>query len=107
MGLHAEPLSCLQAAELDTQLQALGAERADVAAALEKLQVEHAAAGEAASQAATAAAQALSQTEAQRVCLEEQVASLSAAAQEHAKYQQELEGALRCYVMLELLHEYC
>ena len=84
----------MQAAELDAQLQALGTERSDMAAALEKLQAEHAAAGEAALQAAAAAVQALSQAEAQRAGLEEQVARLSAAAQEHAKYQQELEGAV-------------
>ena len=97
------PPFLVQAAELDAQLQALGAEKADVANALENLQAEHAAAGEAASQAAAAAAQALSQTEAQRAALEEQVASLSAAALEHAKYQQELEGTVSKHIIVTLL----
>ncbi len=92
----------MQAAELDTKLQALGAEKADVAAALEKLQGEHKAAGEAASRVAAAAAQALSQGETQRAALEEQAASLSAAAQEHAKYQQELEGPASKQIVVQL-----
>ena len=83
----------MQAAELDARLQALRAEKAEVAAAVEELQAQHTAAGKAAAQAAAAAAQALSQVEAQRAGLEDRVASLSAAEQEHAKYQQELEGA--------------
>lgn len=93
-GSHAEPSLVVQAAELEAQLQALGAEKADVAAALESLQVQHTAAGEAASQAAAAAAQAISQLEAQRAGLEEKAAGLNEAAQEHARYQQELEGAV-------------
>lgn len=90
----------MQAAGLDAQLQALSAERAEVAAALERFQAQHEAAADAASQAAAAAAQALSQADAQRAGLEEQVASLSAAAEEHARYQQELEGAAPVHMML-------
>lgn len=87
----------MQAAELEGRLQALCAEKADVATALEELRTQHTAAGKAASQAAAAAAQALSQVEAQRAGLDGQVATLSAAEQEHAKYQQELEGAAPVY----------
>ena len=94
-GRHAEPTSvvAVQAAELGVRLQAVRAEKAEAAAAVEELQARHTAAGEAASQAAAAAAQALSQVEAQRAGLEDRVASLSAAEQEHAKYHRELEGA--------------
>ena len=92
----------MQAAELDAQLHALSAEKVDMATALEKLQAEHAAAGKSASHAAAAAAQVLSQAEAQRAGLEEQIASLSAAAQEHAKYQQELEGAVPEHITVAL-----
>ena len=69
-----------------------------MAAALEMLQAQHTDAAEAAAQAAAAAAQAVSQLEAQRAGLAEQAAGLTEAGQEHARYQQELEGAA-------LLHE--
>ncbi len=63
-----------------------------MASALEVLQAQHTAATEAAAEAAAAAAQALSQVEAQKASLEEQLVELAVTAQEHAKYQQELEG---------------
>jgi len=82
----------MQAAELAAQLQTLGAQKAEVATVLEALQAQHTAATESAAEAAATAAQALSQLEAQKASLEEQVVELTVTAQEHAKYQQELEG---------------
>jgi len=82
----------VQAAELAAQLQILGAEKAEVASALEALQAQHTAATKAAAEAAATAAQALSQLEAQKASMEERVVELTVTAQEHAKYQQELEG---------------
>lgn len=82
----------LQAADLATQLQALNGEKAEVAAALEALRAEHTAAHETAAEAASAAAQALSQAQAQKASLEEEIAGLTATADETTKYQQELEG---------------
>lgn len=82
----------LQAADLAAQLAALGAEKAGVLSALETLQAEHSAAGAAAAKAAAAAAQVLAQAEAHQTDLKGQIAALTQAAQEHASYQQELEG---------------
>lgn len=82
----------MQAAELAAQLQTLSAQKAEVATALEALQAQHTAATESAAEAAATAAQALSQLEAQKASLEERVVELTVTAQEHARYQQELEG---------------
>ena len=60
--------------------------------ALETLQAEHLAADAAAAEAAAVAAQVLAQAEAHKTGLEGQIATLTQAAQEHASYQQELEG---------------
>ena len=60
--------------------------------ALETLQAEHSAADAAAAEAAAAAAQVLAQAEAHKTDLKGQIGTLTQTAQEHASYQQELEG---------------
>ena len=82
-----------QVDDLASQLAALSAEKAAVTAALEALQEQHAAATQAAAEADATATQALAQARSQKASLEQQIAALGEAAQEQAKYQQELEGA--------------
>jgi DNA repair exonuclease SbcCD ATPase subunit len=97
----------LQAADLAAQLATLDIEKAETVSALETMQAELSAANAAVAEAAAAAAQVLAQAEAHKKDLEGQVAALTQAAQEHASYQQELEGkAMRAIQWSKLVHDF-